>query len=78
MKWGDELLYKEVINLYNLLFSFRFFFSNIDEYFAYVVPLGRDEILVSCEVFFVSPMSNLLHYMTLIHYHSRSEEGVLV
>ena len=31
------------------------------------------EILASCEVFFISPMSNLLRYMTLIHYQTRSE-----
>ena len=50
-------------------------FLDIDEYFAYVVPLGMDEILAFCEVFFLSPISNLLCFMTLIHYQNRNEEG---
>ena len=49
-------------------------FSDIDEYFVYVVPLGMDEIFVSCEVFFMLLMSSLLRYTTLIHYQNRSEE----
>ena len=34
-----------------------------------------DRTLASCEVFFVSPMSNLLRHMTLIHYQSKGEKG---
>ena len=36
-----------------------------------------DEIFVSYKVFFVSLMSSLLSYTTLIHYQNRSEEGSL-
>ena len=34
-----------------------------------------DRTLVSCEVFFVSPMSNLLCRMTLFYYQSKGEKG---